>query len=68
MKHENDIAKILILSILNGNKQFWHYIKCHKKDQPGISSLQTTSEVATIPTKKGKFYKMHFSQYSQLMT
>ena len=53
MKHE-DIAKILILSILNGSKPFWHYIKCHKKDQAEISSLQTTNGVATIPTKKAE--------------
>ena len=49
------IAKILnSSSVLNCNKPFWHYIKFHKKNEAGISSLQTSNEVATIPAKKPK--------------
>ena len=56
MQHQNYIAKILILPILNGNinKPFWHYIKVYKKDQAGICSLHTTNTVATTPNKKAK--------------
>ena len=39
---------------MNGNKPFWHNIKSRKKDQAGISSLQTTNGVATTPTEKAR--------------
>ena len=39
---------------MNGNKPFWHYIKSRKKDQTGISSLQTTDGVATTPAEKAE--------------
>ena len=55
VEHQKYIAKILnSSSSLNGNKPFWHYIKSRKKDQAGISSLQTTNGVATTPTEKAE--------------
>ena len=39
---------------MNGNKPFWHYIKSQKKDQTGISSLQTANGVATTPAEKAE--------------
>ncbi|XP_065918884.1 uncharacterized protein [Dysidea avara] len=54
-EHQKHIAKILNSSSnLNGNKPFWHYIKSRKKDQTGISSLQTTDGVATTPAEKAE--------------
>ena len=55
VEHQKYIAKILnSSSSLNGNKPLWHYIKSRKKDQAGISSLQTTNGVATTPTEKAE--------------
>ena len=54
-EHQNYITKILSSSSnLNGNKPFWHYIKSQKKDQTGISSLQTANGVATTPAEKAE--------------
>ena len=54
-EHQKHIVKILNLSSkLNGNKPFCHYIKSHKKDQAGISSLQTTDGVVTTPAGKAE--------------
>ena len=47
-EHQNHITKILISpNSLNHNKPFWNYIKFCKKDQAGISSLQTPDGVVT---------------------
>ena len=49
------IAKILnSSSVLNGNKPFWHYIRSCKKNQAGISSLQTFNGVATTSAEMAK--------------
>ena len=56
-EHQNYITKILSSSSnLNGNKPFWHYISSleRKKEQTGISSLQTTNRVATTPAEKAE--------------
>jgi len=54
-KNQKHISKILNSSNnLNRNKPFWQYIKSCKKDQAGISSLQTPDGVATTPLEKAE--------------
>ena len=54
-EHQEHNSKILNSSNnLNCNKPFWRYIKSYKKDQAGISSLQTPDRVATTPLEKAK--------------
>jgi len=54
-EHQKHIEKILNSSSnFNGNKPFWHYIKSRRKDQTGISSLQTSNGVATTPAEKAE--------------
>ena len=45
---------------LNGNKPFWRYIKSHRQEHIGISTLETPERTVTSATSKAEAHNKAF--------